>query len=117
MWRQPGREGSVEGKGHVYLRGRVPACPPGTTRTLLVGYDVRSLSRVWLFETPRTVAYEAPPSMGFSKQAYWNGLLFPSPGDLPDSAIEPRSPTLRANALPSGPLGKPSAIFQYKIKI
>ena len=101
MWRQPGREGSVEGEGHVYLSGRVPAWPPGTTRTLLVGYDVRSLSRVRLFETPRTVAYEAPPSMGFSKQAYWNGLLFPSPGDLPDPGTEPGLSHCRHISLPS----------------
>ena len=44
--------------------------------------------------TPWTVAYQAPPSMEFSKQEYWSGLPFPSPGDLPSSAIEPRSPAL-----------------------
>ena len=55
---------------------------------------VKSLSRVELFETPWTVAYQAPPSMGFSRQAYWNGLPFPSSGDLPDSGIEPGSPAL-----------------------
>ena len=55
---------------------------------------VKSLSRVWLFSTPWTVAYQVPPSMGFSRQEYWSGLPFPSPGDLPNSGIEPRSPTL-----------------------
>ena len=65
--------------------------------------------------TPWTVAYQAPPSMGFSRQEYWRGLPFPSPGDLPDSGIEPGSPTLQADALPSKPPGKPkSAILQYK---
>ena len=49
-----------------------------------------------------------PPSMGFSRQEYWSGLPFPSPGDLPDPGIEPRSPTLRADALTSEPPGKPS---------
>ena len=95
---------SLDGRG--VWRGRdtctcVAASRPGhlglpehLSSAMLIGYDVRSLSRVRLFETPRTVAYEAPPSMGFSKQAYWNGLLFPSPGDLPDSAMEPRSPAL-----------------------
>ena len=57
---------------------------------------------------PWTVAYQAPPSMGFSKQEYWSGLPFPSPGDLPDPGIEPRSPTLEADALNSEPPGKPS---------
>ena len=52
---------------------------------------VKSLSRVELFETPWTVAYQAPPSMGFSRQGYWSGLSFPSPGDLPDTGIEPGS--------------------------
>ena len=71
---------------------------------------VSSLSRVRLFATPWTVAYEAPPSMGFSRQEYWSGLPFPSPGDLPDPGIEPRSPALQADALPSKPPGKRTAI-------
>ena len=54
----------------------------------------KSLSRVQLFATPWTVAYQVPPSMGFSRQEFWSGLPFPSPGDLPDSGIEPRSPAL-----------------------
>ena len=61
----------------------------------------KSLSRVRLFATLWTVAYQAPPSMGFSRQKYWSGLPFPSPGDLPDPGIEPRSPTSRADALTS----------------
>ena len=55
---------------------------------------VKSLSRVWLFVTPWTVAHQAPLSMGFSRQEYWSGLPFPSPGDLPNPGIEPGSPTL-----------------------
>ena len=55
---------------------------------------------------PRTVAHQAPPFMGFSRQEYWSGLPFPSPGDLPDPGIEPRSPTLQADALTSAPPGK-----------
>ena len=61
-----------------------------------VKVKVKSPSRVRLFATPWTVAYQAPPSMGFSRQEYWSGLPFPSPRDLPDPGIEPRSPTLQA---------------------
>ena len=68
---------------------------------------VKSLNRVRLFRTPWTVAYQAPPTMGFSRQESWSGLPFPSPGDLPDSGIEPRSPSLQADALPFEPPGKP----------
>ena len=64
---------------------------------------VKSLSRVRLFATRWTVAHQASPSMGFSRQEYWSGLPFPSPGDLPDPGIKPRSPTLQADALTSEP--------------
>ena len=69
--------------------------------------SVQSLSHVRLFATPWTVAYQAPLSMGFSRQEYWSGLPFPSPGDLPDPGIEPRYPALLAGSLPSEPPGKP----------
>ena len=62
-----------------------------------------------LFATLWTVAHQAPLYMGFSKQEYWSGLPFPSPGDLPDPGIEPRSPALQADALTSEPPGKPHA--------
>ena len=71
-----------------------------------VKVKVKSLSCVLLFATPWTVAYQAPPSMGFSRQERWSGLPFPSPGDLPGSGIAPRSPTLQADGLPSEPPGK-----------
>ena len=64
---------------------------------------VKSLSRVRLFATPWIVAHQAPPSMEFSRQEYWSRLPFPSPEDLPDPGIEPRSPELRADALTSEP--------------
>ena len=51
---------------------------------------------------------QAPPSMGFSREEYWNGLPFPSSGDLPNPGIEPGSPSLQADALLSEPTGKPS---------
>ena len=66
---------------------------------------VKSLSRVRLFATPWTVAHQTPPSMGFSRQNYWSGLPFPSPGDLPNSGIESRSPKLLADSLLSEPQG------------
>ena len=70
-----------------------------------VKVKVKSLSHVQLFATPWTVAYQAPLSMGFSRQASWSGLPFPSPEDLPDPEIEPWYPALQADALPSEPPG------------
>ena len=60
-----------------------------------------SFSRVRLFATPWTVARQAPLSMGFSRQEYWSGLPFPSPGNLPDPEIKPGSPPLQAESLPT----------------
>ena len=68
-----------------------------------MAWKVKSLSHVQLFATPWTVDYQAPPSMEFPRQEYWSGLPFPSPGDLSDPGIKPRSPTLQADALPSEP--------------
>ena len=69
---------------------------------------MKSLSRVpRLFATPQTVAYQASPAVGFSKQEYWSGLPFPSPGDLPDPGMEPRSLASHADFLPAEPQGKP----------
>ena len=62
----------------------------------------KSLSCVWLFVTPRTIQ-----SMEFSRPEYWSGYPFPSPGDLPNPGIEPRSPTLQVDSLPAEPQGKP----------
>ena len=59
---------------------------------------MKSLSCVRLFAAPWTVAHQAPPSMEFSRQEYWSGLPFPSPGDLPDPGIEPGSPAMQADA-------------------
>jgi len=60
--------------------------------------EVKLLSRVRLFATSWTVACQVPPSMEFSRQGYWSGLPFPSPGDLPDPGIEPGSPALQADS-------------------
>ena len=88
--RQPSQEREVnyvQGEKHVQT---------GTGHRGIQGSTVivKSLSRVRLFATPWTVANQAPPSMGFSRQEYWSGLPFPSPGDLPDPGMEPGSPTL-----------------------
>ena len=69
-----------------------------------VPYDQKS---VQLLATPWTVAHQAPLLMGFSRQEYWSGLPFPSPGDLPNPGIEPGSPALQVDTLSSEPPGKP----------
>ena len=61
----------------------------------LVARSCRTLVTTW------TVAHQAPLSMGFSRQEYWSGLPVPSPGDLPNPGIEPRSPALQAGSLPT----------------
>ena len=76
--------------------------------TVCVG--AQSLSHVWLFATQWTIACQAPLSMGFSRQEYWSGLPFPSPGYLPDSRIEPMSlasPALAGRFFTTVPPGKP----------
>ena len=60
------------------------------------------------FVTPWTLALQAPLSMEFSRQEYWSGLPFPSPGDLPDPGMKPRSSTFQADSLPSEPMEKPN---------
>ena len=69
--------------------------------------SVQSLSCVRLFTTPWTVAFQAPMSMGFSRQEHWSGLPCLPPGHLPNPGIEPRSPALQVDSLPSEPPGKP----------
>ena len=68
---------------------------------------VKSFSHVQFFATPWTIACQAPlsMSMGFSRQEYWSGLPFPSPGDLPNPGIEPKFPALQADSLLSEPAG------------
>ena len=73
-----------------------------------------ALSRVRLFATPCTIQ-----SMEFSRPEYWSGWPFPSPGDLPNQGIKPRSPALQADSLPAEPQGKPnySILFTYLSKV
>ena len=85
---------------------------------LLVGVEskvkvkVNLLSPVRLFATPWTIAHQAPLSMGFSRQEYWNGLPFLSPGDLPNPGIEPRSPALQTGSFPSEPSRNPERFLR-----
>ena len=79
------------------------SCPP---RKPPLKLKVKLLSHVRLFVTPWTAVYQAPPSMGFSRQEYWSGLPFSSPRDLPHPGIESGSPALQTNSLPSEPPGK-----------
>ena len=69
--------------------------------------EVKLLSPVWVFAAPWTVAYQAPPSMGFSRQEYWSGLPFPSPGVFPTQGAKPGLLHCRQTLLPSEPPGKP----------
>ena len=71
---------------------------------------VSFLSRIQLFMTPWTIAHLAPLSVEFSRQEYWCGLPFPSPGDLPVPVTEPGSPALQADSLLDAPPGKPVVV-------
>ena len=77
--------------------------------------SVTHFSHFWLFATAWTVAHQASLSMGFSRQEYWSGLPFPSPGDLPDPGMESESPALQVDSLPSEPLGK--HVLSYVLSI
>ena len=70
-------------------------------------------SHVQLFVTPWTVARQVPLSMGFSRQEHWSGLPFPSPGDLPDPGVEPRSPALQTDSLPAEPQRSPQEYYHW----
>ena len=122
MWLVQPRE-TLETKGiegftvrdMIKMRQHISAPDTGYTGSMSEWVKrVKSLSRVRLFVTPWTVALQAPLSMGFSRQEYWSGLPFPSPGDLPNPGIGPGSPTLQADALPSEP---PGSIGVHKLNL
>ena len=75
--------------------------------------ECQSLSCVQLFVTPQTAAHQAPLSMEFSRQEYWTGQPFPSPGDLPNPGIKLRSPTLHTDSLPSELPGKTNKNYNF----
>ena len=89
------------GLGAFTARAWVPSLAEELRSYKPLKVKMKSLSCVRFFATPWTVAYQAPPSVELSRQEYWSGLLFPSPGDLPNPGIEPS--TLQADALPSEP--------------
>ena len=81
-------------------------------RCMLLLLLLSHFSRVWLFATPRTAAHQAPLSLGFSRQEYWNGLPCPPPGDLPHLGIKPKSPALQADSLPLSHWRSPPLWYQ-----
>ena len=77
-------------KAHSLCQAHIFSDPSRSVSLFLdLKMKVKSLSHVWLFATPWTVAYQAPQSTGFSRQEYWSGLPFPSPGDLPHQGSNP----------------------------
>ena len=75
---------------------------------------MKSLSHVRLFATPWTVAYQAPLSMGFSRQEYWSGLPLPPSGNLPEPGMEPASPALAGGLFTTEPPGKPEFLLEAR---
>ena len=98
--------GSLDGRG-VWERMDMYICMAESLRcssdaitTLLIGYGGGLVAKSCpTLVTPWIASHQAPLSMGFSRQEYWSGLPFPSPGDLPDPGIEPGSPALQADSL------------------
>ena len=90
-------------------REQTVSCTDSVTSGSLVTKSCPILAITW------TVACQAPLSMRFSRQEYWSGLPFPSPGDLPNPGIKPRSPALQADSLPTELCGKPSSQFTYPV--
>ena len=86
---------------NLYLPGLFSDGGKKSTIAISTYQLVQLLSRVQLFATPWTVAYEAPPSTRFSRQEYWSWLPLPSPEDLPNPGTEPESPAMQADTLPS----------------
>ena len=80
--------------------------PPRGPNLSLPSVCAQLLGHIWLFVAPWSVSHQAPLSMGFSRQEYWSGLPFPSPGDLPHSGIEPGSLAMQPASLPTELPGK-----------
>ena len=97
-WHSPKQMKNLEGTG--WQSGRTLSSPPviSTPKSQLTAEQpsVKTITQSWptLCDPMGSNLHQAPPSMGFSRQEYWSGLPFPSPGDLPDPGIEPRSPAL-----------------------
>ena len=95
---------------HIHTFCKLILKIPDTLSLVVVGLAAKSCPTL---ATPWTTACQAPPSMGFSRQEYWSGLPLPSPGDLPDPGIEPRSPASQADSLPTELQGGPDMIITH----
>ena len=99
---------------HWCGEGQIAITKPISGGCIVGEVKYKLLSRVQPFATPWTVQ-----SVGFSRPEHWSGYPFPSPGALPNSGVEPRSPTLQADSLPAEPPGKPydtkSKVYSRKI--
>ena len=102
--------------GHTINTSKAERIGPQSFASSTV-FTCSKLSPVRLLVIPRTVALQALLSMGFSRQEYWSGLPFPSPGHLPDPGIEPQSPALQAVSLLSEPPGKPLYRTRLRFKL
>ena len=96
----------------VLLSLQVSAAPPQSGCNHMYVCVCLSLSCVQLFVTPWTVACQVPMSMEFSRQDYWSGLPFPSPGNLPDLRTVPSSPVWQSDSLPSEKPGEPAVTWE-----
>ena len=101
-----GLEGSIYERA-VSVAFRVLFC-----KSVLRVLSAQSLQSCWTLCPPCMVTRQAPLSMGFLRQEYWSGLPCPPPGDLLDPGLEPRSPALQADSLPTEPPRNPKSIFQ-----
>ena len=99
----------MEPRSPAFQVDALPSEPPAATAA-------KSLQSCPTLCDPRDGSPPGSPSLGFSRQEYWSGLPFPSPGDLPDPGIEPESPALGADALPSTPPGEPKKEKMYRRK-
>ena len=108
IWRDTFTSLFTEALSKIVRMWKQPKCP-------LTEEWIKKMWCIHIYVTPWTVAHQAPPSMGFSRQEYWSGLPFPSPGDLPEPGIKPRSPALQADVLTSEPPGKPYIYMWWNI--
>ena len=120
-WNSPGKNTGVGChfllQGISLTQGSNPGLPHCRQTLYCLSYQgsPNLLSCVRLFVIPWTAVYQASPSIKYSRQQYWSGLPFLSPGDLPNPGIKPRSPALQADCLPAEPQGTPT-VYQSLIK-
>ena len=106
-WLQSCRKHGPSSSVGTYSAQITKAGPQWEPYTLPFVVVVQTLSCIQPFANPQTVARQAPLAMGFPRQEYWNGLPFPSPGDIPSPGMEPTSPELAGGFFTTEPPGKP----------